>query len=74
MLIGYARVSTDGQSLDAQLPALKDAGCERVFAEKINGAETRRASLARSIAALVPQPPDPVRSTEKEPNVVELTG
>jgi hypothetical protein len=36
---GYARVSTDAQSLDAQMAALKPAGCERVYAEKRSGAE-----------------------------------
>lgn len=37
MLVGYARVSSVGQSLDIQLAALTDAGCEKVFAEKKSG-------------------------------------
>jgi DNA invertase Pin-like site-specific DNA recombinase len=40
MIIRYARVSTDGQTRDAQESALKAAGAERVFAEKISGAVT----------------------------------
>ena len=52
MIIGYARVSTDGQTLDAQLAALKAAGSERIFAEKISGAVTDRKALAKAIAAL----------------------
>jgi DNA invertase Pin-like site-specific DNA recombinase len=50
--IGYARVSTDGQTLDAQQSALRDAGCERIFSEKESGAKTDRQQLARAIAAL----------------------
>jgi DNA invertase Pin-like site-specific DNA recombinase len=50
--IGYARVSTDGQTLDAQQAALRDAGCERVFSEKESGAKTDRPQLARAIATL----------------------
>jgi DNA invertase Pin-like site-specific DNA recombinase len=34
MIIGYARVSTDGQTLDAQQASLKATGAEKVFAEK----------------------------------------
>ena len=52
--IGYARVSTDGQTLDAQHAALREAGCEKVFAEKVSGAKTDRTALGRAIAALAP--------------------
>ena len=52
MIVGYARVSTDGQSLEAQHSALKAAGVERVFAEKQSGAKTDRAALARCLASL----------------------
>jgi DNA invertase Pin-like site-specific DNA recombinase len=50
--IGYARVSTDGQTLDAQQAALANAGCAKVFAEKQSGAKTDRAQLAKALAAL----------------------
>jgi len=40
MIIAYARVSTDGQTLDAQYATLKAAEAERVFAEKASGAVT----------------------------------
>ena len=55
MILGYARVSTDGQTLDAQEAALKAAGAERIFAEKISGAVIDRKALARAIAALAPR-------------------
>jgi DNA invertase Pin-like site-specific DNA recombinase len=41
MLVGYARVSSAGQSLDIQNEALSAAGCEKVFAEKISGRTAR---------------------------------
>jgi DNA invertase Pin-like site-specific DNA recombinase len=37
MFVGYARVSSTGQSLDIQNEALANAGCEKVFAEKLSG-------------------------------------
>jgi predicted site-specific integrase-resolvase len=52
MVYGYARVSTDGQTLDSQIAALTAAGAEKVFSEKQSGAKTDRAQLAKAIAAL----------------------
>jgi DNA invertase Pin-like site-specific DNA recombinase len=52
MIVGYARVSTDGQSLEAQHASLAAAGAERVFAEKVSGAKTDRAALARCLRGL----------------------
>jgi DNA invertase Pin-like site-specific DNA recombinase len=54
MIVGYARVSTDGQTLDAQQAALRQASCERVFSEKVSGAKTDRQQLAKALAALGP--------------------
>src|SRR6516164_1604245 len=51
-IIGYARVSTDGQSLQSQTEALHSAHCERIFAEKLSGAYSDRPQLARALAAL----------------------
>ena len=51
-IFGYARVSTEGQTLDAQLEALKAAGCEKVFREKVSGAKADRAQLNRLLAEI----------------------
>src|SRR3981189_128211 len=53
-IYGYARVSTEGQSLDAQLAQLRAAGCTKVFREKISGARTDRAQLERLMKILGP--------------------
>src|SRR5450759_4484859 len=52
MILGYARVSTDGQSLDAQLKQLRVAGAEKVFRETASGARTGRAQLRRVLDQL----------------------
>lgn len=41
MKIGYARVSSSGQHLDVQRTALTDAGCEKIYAEKVSGVGER---------------------------------
>ena len=47
MLLGYARVSTDDQDLALQRRALRDAGCRRLYEEKLSGARRDRPELAR---------------------------
>lgn len=54
MIIGYARVSTDDQNLDAQTDALTAAGAERIFSDKISGAKRDRPELGALLDQLRP--------------------
>jgi DNA invertase Pin-like site-specific DNA recombinase len=53
-IFGYARVSTNGQDLTSQEHELLAAGCSTVFKEKVSGAKTDRAELAKVIHRLEP--------------------
>ncbi len=52
MRIGYARVSSEDQKLDLQLNALKEAGCERTFTDKLTGKVNDRPGLKEAISHL----------------------
>ena len=52
MILGYARVSTDDQNLDAQTDALTAAGAERIYADKISGSRKKRPELDRLLDQL----------------------
>ena len=47
MIFGYARVSTDDQETHLQIDALKTAGCDRIFQEKMSGTRSDRPELKR---------------------------
>ena len=49
MLIGYARVSTLDQNPQHQIEALNEAGCEKIFTEKISGANKERKQLREAL-------------------------
>ena len=54
MIIGYARVSTDDQNLDAQTDALQAAGAERIFSDKISGSMRKRPELDKLLDQVRP--------------------
>lgn len=52
MLIGYARVSTQDQNLELQREALRKAGCEKVFEDKLSSTRTDRPGLSKILEML----------------------
>jgi DNA invertase Pin-like site-specific DNA recombinase len=52
MKFGYARVSTNDQSLEIQIQKLKDSGCDEIFSEKASGARNDRKELNRLLEKL----------------------
>ncbi len=54
MLVGYARVSTLEQEIALQIDALKNAGCKKIFKDKISGVKTERPGLDAAIKFLRP--------------------
>ena len=49
MLIGYARVSTLDQNPELQIDALNEAGCKKIFTEKVSGASKDRKQLQQAL-------------------------
>lgn len=52
MLIGYARVSTKDQKLDLQIKALREAGCARIYKEKVSGGKADRPEFTKCLESL----------------------
>ena len=54
MKIGIARVSSQDQNLDLQIQALKEAGCEKIFQDKMTGSRIDRPGLQEALGQLRP--------------------
>jgi DNA invertase Pin-like site-specific DNA recombinase len=78
MKIGYARISTDTQTHDAQVAALKAAGCEKIFTEVASGAKRDRPVLAEVMDYLRPNSQDTLvvykldRVARSLPHLIEI--
>lgn len=78
MKIGYARISTDTQTHDAQIAALKAAGCEKIFTEVASGAKRDRPVLAEAMDYLRPDAQDTLvvykldRVARSLPHLIEI--
>ena len=51
-IIGYARVSTNGQDYNGQITELKAAGCKRIYREKVSGAQSDRVELGKLLKTI----------------------
>lgn len=77
MIFGYARVSRPDQQLDLQVNALKEAGCERIFSEKVSGAKNKRKEFDAMLTYL--RPGDTLivwkldRMARSLPNLIDIT-
>lgn len=78
MKIGYARISTDTQSHDGQITALRSAGCEKIFTETASGARKDRPVLAEVMGYLRPDSGDTLvvfkldRVARSLPHLIEI--
>ncbi len=54
MLIGYARISTNDQTLNLQKDALEKAGCSKIFTDTISGTTTERKGLDQALSFIRP--------------------
>lgn len=78
MKVGYARISTDSQTHDAQIAALKAAGCERIFTEVASGSRKDRPVLAEVMTYLRPNSDDTLvvykldRVARSLPHLIEI--
>jgi hypothetical protein len=52
--LGHARVSTYGQTLDAQLEQLRGSGCSKTYREKVTGAHSDRRDFVKMLWGLTP--------------------
>ena len=53
-IVGYARVSTNGQDYNGQIGELEAAGCERIYREKVSGAKSDRVELGKLLKTIGP--------------------
>lgn len=51
-LVGYARVSSEAQDLQLQLDALKKAGCELIYIDRISGSKSERPCLDKCLSEI----------------------
>jgi len=70
--LGYARVSTYGQTLETQLEQLRGAGCTKIFREKVTGAHNDRRQLLKLLKAIAPG--DVVTVTRIDRSTFDLLG